>query len=857
MTTEASYFSALANGATGVVGSARLARAVRAHYAVAQHARGASVWPAPDLLPLEAWLSARFRTNSATPPDADLVLSANQERALWARCIDEQPRHDALTSVAGLARVAQEAWTLVHEWGVAPAAPASVSLTPEYQAFVAWSARFRAHCERLRVIDRARALASLMPMKSDSTADFALGFWTVSPTLARCLPPRAERETHAVFGPPRARRFPDRRDEFAAAVAWARATRERAPQARIALAYLDSSVPAALGREALRHGVNTSPQRWFENSVLRIDERMPLPLLVDVALALLSAWRDVPRAVAATLVTSPYLAGASDEHAARARAAAAILATGRDELPCATLAQIAQDAGCVRLTTVFAPLAALAITAGRRASLKAWLAHFDEILLGAGWPGEYALSPSEQAAFDQWRQAFDATATLDLVLAPMTASSALRSLREAMESLVLVSTAASGAVEVLPLADAASYAPDYVWVLGLHEGAWPAAAEANPLLPYASQRAAGVPGTQREFDTARAHSMLATLLGVAREATISFATTVSDIPQRPYRGLGLPLPQPAADSELADCAHSGGGEIPLDYVIDPPVPMVVGSKPRGGVAVLTDQAACPFRAFARHRLGVQTERKAELGIDARTHGEWLHRVLAELWRKLGSQAALITLSAAQRNAAIETAINAARADAPASPVATNLERSRLSTLVGEWLAVDLARAPFTVLATEAERTLSLSNLHFNLRVDRIDRLAAGGQLVIDYKTGRDVARSQWALPRPTQPQLLAYALSDPPSDAIAFASVRTGNCELIAEPKGSARGGDDVIPAEAEARRARWRAELETLAAAFSAGHAEVDPKDGAATCRQCDLQGLCRISEVSAAVALDEVPDA
>ncbi|MBI2802672.1 MAG: PD-(D/E)XK nuclease family protein [Gammaproteobacteria bacterium] len=851
MTTEASYLSALANGATGVVGSARLARAVRAHYAVAEHARGISVWPAPDLLPLEAWLSARFATTNVKPPGADLVLSANQERALWARCIDEQPRHDALTSVAGLARVAQEAWTLVHEWGVAPA---SVPLTPEYQAFAAWSTRFRAHCARLRVIDRARALASLRPVNGDSATDFALGFWAMSPALTRCLPPRAEREPQATFPLPRALSFPDRRDEIAAAVDWARATRERAPQARIALAYIDSSVPAALEREALRHGVGTNPRLWFENPVLRIEQRAPRPPLVDAALALLIAWREVPRAVAATLVTSPYLAGANHEHVARARAAAAILATGRDELPCATLAQIAEDAGCARLTAVFARLAALAVTAGRRASLKTWLAHFDEILLTAGWPGEEALCPSEQAAFDQWRQTFDATATLDLVLAPMTAGSALRTLREATERLALVSTAASDAVEVLPLADAASYAPDYVWVLGLHEGAWPAAVEVNPLLPYVSQRAAGVPGTQREFDTARAHSILMTLLGVAGEATISIATTVADIPQRPYRGLGLP--QPAADTEPRDHTHRNGKAIPLDYVTDQPVPMTVGSRPRGGVAVLTDQAACPFRAFARHRLRVQAERMAELGIDARTHGEWLHRVLAELWRKLGSQAALIMLTAEHRNAAIETAIDAARAQAQASPVATALERSRLVALVGEWLAVDLARAPFTVLATEAERTLSLANLHFNLRVDRIDRLEAGGQLVIDYKTGRDVARSQWALPRPVQPQLLAYALTEPPSDAIAFAAVRTGNCELIVEPKARARGGA-VIPAEAEARRARWRVELEALATAFSAGRAEVDPKDGAATCRQCDLQGLCRISEVNAAVALDEVPDA
>ena len=46
-----------------------------------------------------------------------------------------------------------------------------------------------------------------------------------------------------------------------------------------------------------------------------------------------------------------------------------------------------------------------------------------------------------------------------------------------------------------------------------------------------------------------------------------------------------------------------------------------------------------------------------------------------------------------------------------------------------------------------------------------------------------------------------------------------------------------------------WRAVLERLGSAFRAGRAEVDPKNGPATCRNshCELAALCRIHERAA----------
>ena len=42
-----------------------------------------------------------------------------------------------------------------------------------------------------------------------------------------------------------------------------------------------------------------------------------------------------------------------------------------------------------------------------------------------------------------------------------------------------------------------------------------------------------------------------------------------------------------------------------------------------------------------------------------------------------------------------------------------------------------------------------------------------------------------------------------------------------------------------------WRDEINVLATAFLAGHAEVNPREYPKTCENCGLQALCRIQEI------------
>ena len=46
---------------------------------------------------------------------------------------------------------------------------------------------------------------------------------------------------------------------------------------------------------------------------------------------------------------------------------------------------------------------------------------------------------------------------------------------------------------------------------------------------------------------------------------------------------------------------------------------------------------------------------------------------------------------------------------------------------------------------------------------------------------------------------------------------------------------------------------MENLVSGFAEGAAQVDPKKGLATCRNCDLQPLCRVHEKLSALAEDD----
>src|SRR6266853_1271690 len=150
--------------------------------------------------------------------------------------------------------------------------------------------------------------------------------------------------------------------------------------------------------------------------------------------------------------------------------------------------------------------------------------------------------------------------------------------------------------------EAAGVEFDHLWVTGLTDEAWPLKSSPSPFLPLAQQRKAGIPEASAETSLALDRRITDGWKQAAGEVVFSHFTKEEDRDVLPSP-LIADLPEKAVEipafSKLRDVIFASGKTETLQ---DRVAPAVREKQVRGGTRVLSDQAACPFRAFARHRL---------------------------------------------------------------------------------------------------------------------------------------------------------------------------------------------------------------------------------------------------------------
>jgi RecB family exonuclease len=306
-----------------------------------------------------------------------------------------------------------------------------------------------------------------------------------------------------------------------------------------------------------------------------------------------------------------------------------------------------------------------------------------------------------------------------------------------------------------------------------------------------------------------------------------------------------------------ECAPS------LERCLDEWAPAFGDNERTRGVATLKAQSRCAFRGFAETRLRAEPLDLPVPGFNERERGELVHDSLQQIWQELRDSAGLARVLARPEELAQLTGASARRAiikrSARRDPGRRWREREaeRLARLLGKWLELESARDFFVVERLEAGAEAARhAQVEFSVRVDRIDRLADGSRVLIDYKTG--AANRDWQGERPDNPQLPLYALLHRPSlIAVAYGKINAAECAFVAE---SERSG--IFPRKRATRLEGlasfaalmdvWAERIERLADEFRRGRAAVDPTPTA--CRSCHLHGLCRVpSTMDLSEALDE----
>jgi len=879
---QADLLDQLAAGATLVTPNRRLAQHFKLQFDAAQVSAGRTAWPSADILPWPAFVARCFDAIAASLDTAPLLLTTEQESVLWDQAVERAAVDAGLLSPAQTAAQCSNAWTLAHAWHFWPRMK-SLPLSEDARAFVAWAESYEAQCKRAGAIDSARLPGWVSAHLDDVVwarpqTLLLAGFDLRTPaqrTLLEALTNAGTNVLDVSLQRPdaSARRVAcvDADAELVAASRWTRSRLEANPAARIGIVVPD----LAERREAV--------MRIFAEVLLpanaelaAVDVSLGTPLadwpLVHDALLLLDATRRhaLPFAHWSALLRSPFLGGAMDEAAARARLDASLRET------CFAEETFEGMRRAIPPTLIACPQLVAALNAFAAASKDAtalrippgeWGQHFTQWLQAAGFPGERPLDSIEHQTLAKLRGLFEGLSALDRVLPRITLADALsRVKRLAVETLFQPEVQALS-VQVLGILESAGLDFDHLWVCGLTADTWPLTARPNPFIPLVLQREAGVPEASADAALAVDRRITAGWKTAASEVVFSHALHDGD------REL-LPSPLIASVNEVAlqDVAPDSAGTWAeamfaartLDAVQDETAPPLQVTGPLSwGAAAIRDQAACPFRAQARHRLRARALEEPAPGLDAMQRGTLLHVVLQKVWTELKDQDGLFDRDEAMLATDIEAAVaDVLRNHRAASPLKVQprlaaLEAARLKRLVLLWLEVEKQRAPFSVEAMEEKCVVQAGALPLSVRLDRRDRLLlgdlAGRALVIDYKTGRSSV-SGWDGERPDEPQLPLYLLADADDiAALAFAQVRLDDMGYkgLAAADGIAKGirvpkseGDESAADAWQQRVDQWRTVISALGDAFVAGHAAVDPKQFPKTCSQCDLHLLCRVAD-------------
>jgi probable DNA repair protein len=404
----------------------------------------------------------------------------------------------------------------------------------------------------------------------------------------------------------------------------------------------------------------------------------------------------------------------------------------------------------------------------------------------------------------------------------------------------------------------------HLWCMQMTEQHWPGEGQANPWLPLDLQREAGFPGVDPTVALHKARQMLQQLLASTHsELVFSYAIQADEAPVRASAllptdldvrvpELSMPALHPAIS--LFTCEQ----ELLLD-VAALPLPLQLQHSGSGGV--LADQAACPFRAFAKHRLKVRELPELTYGLSASIVGECIHSAMQNFWKVIQNSERLHLLAdtelAEHINAAVSSALLTVSRRFPHTmmPRYQELEQERLCRLLTDWMQAERLRGSFSVLASEEQLTWRFANLTLNLRIDRIDRNEDGSLTVVDYKTGQK-ATTRWQQERPEQPQLLLYqdALDAQnrrgPANALLYAYVnlkeRTYDgvgADDLAFPNIAFSNHKSVSLLSWDSLKQHWQTSLQQLAQEYLDGRLVVAPLSRT-TCNYCHLDSFCRIRD-------------
>lgn len=878
---------ALASNTLVLVPNNRLRNHLLRAFALEQRAQA---WLKPNIQSLSQWLESLWEAlqNRGVSYSCVTIATPVQRQMLWEAAIKNSALGATLLQPKPLAQQADSAYKNLELWQLSDSLSSDYfsDATSNSAQFVIWAQEFKHALKLQNCVTRetsyaliAQAFAQGDLPKLDEI--YLEGFDDLPPLMQTIL----ETATHKLIHLPNqtathaqiTRTQTDTTEaEIRAAALWSKAQLQQAPDT----ALIGIVVPN-LGQ--CRDQVERIFTQVFEaHSLLPNSPRYTLPFNFSAgtplgSTPLISSLFDVlalqdsdwPLEKLCNFLYSPFWGDEIQETVARAHLITELKKLGRITINTSDLRHCASKLEeripafkTFALSNRFETVGNLLRRRFENKTASEWLSIFDGILAAMNWLGTRRLDSQEYQQLNQWFEVRDQFACIDNHSAPISYTQACRYLRELADKTPFQAQTPDSPIQILGALEAAGLQFSHLWVMGLSDNQWPPVPAPNPLLPLQLQREHNMPHASATRELEIAQNLTQRYKESAQQIIFSSAHGDGDNELRPsalIRDIALtPLAEilTQQDSDLDNHYLALQESTHLEIIQDSNGPVLSAHEPqRGGSSIFKYQAACPFEAFVRLRLGANNPDEPVIGFNAAERGNLLHDSLAAIWRELKTSTTLASLEDSAVHALVsnitQEIIGKAQARNPRKlgKVYCELEQKRLTQLLCEWLAGERERPAFEVIAIEQEQEIAFAGLTLKLRIDRIDEFSNGDRLLIDYKTGNASAKS-WQGERFTEPQLPLYAVTTENIAAISFAQInrKVQKWDGLGELHDTSLDQAGIKPADDwQVQLQEWQTQLQQLANDFIAGDARVDFKDITLQSYAEDLAPLTRLADADA----------
>ena len=532
-------------------------------------------------------------------------------------------------------------------------------------------------------------------------------------------------------------------------------------------------------------------------------------------------------------VTSPYIKGALIESNSRALLVNSILELGFEEATTQKVLQLMKD--CPVLIQIVNALRSLKID--KKIALEDSLDSINLLLLTWGFTSDRSLSSSEYQLFEKYQNESLILNRLSNFYKKVSLFDAIKILNTHLNSVIFQPKSGAANIHILGALEAEGLYFDYAWVSSMTSNFIPGKIKMPLFIPQKTSIEYELPNSNFLLVTEDAKVTLKALNNLSPETTYSYAKLMQNREE---------LPSPYIDfKDYLEGSFIKTSSRELIYIDDHEAPKIKELTIKKGVKTLQNQMSCAFRGFAA-RLDIDDFEAPHIGLSRLQQGNLIHKILETFFNEIKSGASLLRLTELELDNLIEKHTESATLSLPKSNFKLN-EKIRLVKIIRQHIDLEKQRSDFEVIKTESTSEVDINGLKFSTRIDRMDRLANGDSLIIDYKTGKDVKVSQMTGDPIDQAQLPIYAVTNS-VDGVAFATINSNDCQFKAVTKNKS---ELPLTKQAMNRMPEWHKQinewtsiLNSASEQFQNGIASVLPVKNA--CDYCDYDLLCRVKKSS-----------